>query len=93
MLNDEQKKKIENYISKQEVDVRELDSYRNYGHPNQNFDRFAEPDDERWDEDEEYAKQCEMAIDCIKEDGVNEILGFPESLKDEVIEYIESKKE
>ena len=39
------------------VDVQDLETYKNYGHPPQNYARFPEPDDEEWDEDEYYAAQ------------------------------------
>ena len=82
---------LDDFINEQVIEVQELPSYRCHKH-NQGFDRFAEPDDEDWDEKEEWNEQCEQAIDKIKVDGLWEMTNIPDQYKDEAIEYIESKE-
>ena len=91
MLTAFEKHKLKDFINKQVVDVQELPSYRNHGHPDQNFARFAEPDDEDWDIDEEYQKQGEEAIELIKNDGLWEWTNINDKKQSEAIEFI--KKE
>ena len=92
MLNIEQKKRILKFIEDRDVDVTELESYKNYGHPDQNFARFAEPDEEDWDLDEEYARKCDEAIEYIEHDGCFEWLDIPDEQKDEVIDFIQEEQ-
>ena len=77
------------------ADVQELETYKNYGHPPQNFARFAEPDDEEWDEDEYYAVQLRQAIDYITADGLSEYTSCaPEEEKlyqPKVLEWLEQE--
>ena len=82
---------IDDFISEQVIEVQELDSYRRHRH-NQNFARFAEPDDEDWDEDEEWNAQCEQALRKIKDDGLWEMTNVPDRYQEEAIEYIENRK-
>ena len=42
---------LDDFIQEQVIEVQELDSYRCHKH-SQNFARFAEPDDEDWDEED-----------------------------------------
>lgn len=91
MLNAFEKKKIIDFIEHQYVDVSELNSYKNYGHPAQNFARFAEPDEEDWDLDEEYAKQGESAIECIEHDGLWEYTQIDDSKQEEAIDFIRNE--
>lgn len=87
-LSAKNKNKLKEFINNQVVDVTELDSYVNNGHPDQNFSRFHEPDDEDWDTDEEQEKKGEMAIEKIQGDGLWEWTGIDDRFKDEAIAYI-----
>jgi hypothetical protein len=83
-LTDEHKKAILKAIDNMEVDVWALDSYRNYGHPDQNFARFAEPDDEDWDEQEEWEKKIDQFKDYVESDGIfNYIKGTEEEMEED----------
>lgn len=82
---------LDDFIQEQVIEVQELDSYRCHKH-NQGFDRFAEPDDEDWDEDEEWNAQCEQAIKKIEDDGLWEMTNVPDSYQDEAIEYIRNRE-
>lgn len=82
---------LDDYINDQVVDVESLDSYRCHKH-NQNFDRFAEPDDEDWDEKEEWNSMCDQAIENIKCDGLWECTNVPDQYKEQSIEYIKNQK-
>jgi hypothetical protein len=73
-LTENQKKRILGAIDDIEIDLWALDSYRNYGHPDQNFARFAEPDDEDWDEQEEWEKKIDQFKYYIEADGVFEYI-------------------
>lgn len=92
-LNAKQKNKLKEFINNQVVDVTELDSYVNNGHPDQNISRFNEPDDEEWDTDEEYRKMGEQAIEKIEGDGLYEWTDIDDRFKDEAIAYIEKETE
>lgn len=83
-----EKKKLIKFINGRIIDVTELNSYVNHGHPSQDFARFAEPDDEEWDLDEEYAAQGREAIDCIEHDGLWEWTNIDDSKKAKAIEFI-----
>lgn len=83
---------LDDFIQEQVIDVEGLDSYRCHKH-NQNFDRFAEPDDEDWDEQEEWNAQCEQAIEKIKCDGLWEWTDIPDRYEEEAIEYIKNQEE
>lgn len=65
---------LENLINQQEVDIQELDSYSCSRGYNTDFSRFAEPDDEDWDECEEYQAKAEKLHSCIEQDGWGEYL-------------------
>ena len=82
---------LDDFIQEQVIEVQELDSYRCH-RCNQNFARFAEPDDEDWDENEEWNAQCEQAIRKIKDDGLWEMTNIPDQYQDEAIEYIENRE-
>lgn len=82
---------LDDFIQEQVIDVQELDSYRCHKH-NQNFARFAEPDDEDWDENEEWNAQCEQAIRKIQDDGLWEMTNIPDQYQNEAIEYIENQE-
>lgn len=86
-----EKKKLIKFINGRAINVEDLSSYRNHGHPSQNFARFAEPDDEEWDLDEEYAAQGIEAIDCIEHDGLWEWTQIEDSKQEQAIAFI--KKE
>lgn len=77
------------------VDVQSLETYKNYGHPPQNFARFAEPDDEEWDEDEYYAAQLRQAIEYINADGLFEYTNITEDeepiYQPKVLEWLENE--
>lgn len=81
------KQMLEEFINNQVIDVQELESYHCHRH-NQNFARFAEPDDEDWNVDEEWNAQCEQAIQKIKDDGLWEWTNIPDKYQKEAIEYI-----
>lgn len=87
-LSAKKKNKLKEFINNQAIDVTELDSYVNHGHPDQNFARFPEPDDEDWDTDEEYRKMGEQAIEKIEGDGLYEWTDIDDRFKDEAIAYI-----
>ena len=82
---------LDDFINNQSIDVEELDSYKRYRH-NQNFARFAEPDDEDWDENEEWNKKCEQAIEKINQDGLWEWTNVPDQYTNEAIEYIRKQE-
>lgn len=88
MLTSRQKEKIRDFVNKQEIDVTELSSYVNRGHPPQDYARFPDPDDEEWDEYEEWEEMGDQAIEKIKSDGLWEYTHIKDELKDEAIEYI-----
>lgn len=67
-------------IADTEIDVTELDSYECHRH-SQGYDRFAEPDDEDWDENEEFEKKVEELKDLINCDGWGEHLPVMKSEK------------
>lgn len=89
-LTKEQKQELLDFIDDQEIEVSELESYRCFSH-NQDFARFAEPDDEDWDEDEEYNEMCSQAIRLIQYDGLSEYTNISDDMKEQAIEFIESK--
>jgi hypothetical protein len=66
-LTKQMKAKILEHIEAIDIDVRELASYRNYGHPDQNYARFAEPDDEDWDEEEEWRAKIDDFIETLQQ--------------------------
>lgn len=82
---------LDDFINEQEVDVQGLKSYRCHKH-NQGFDRFAEPDDEDWDENEEWNEKCRQAIEKIKVDGLWEWTNVPDRYKEQAIKYIENQE-
>jgi len=79
------------FIQEQDVDVQELDSYTCHRN-NQNFARFAEPDDEDWDEREEWNAKCRMAVDKINDDGLWEWTNVPDQYKEQAINFIEEQE-
>lgn len=90
-MEKEYRQMIDDFIQEQEIDVQELNSYHCYK-DNQGFDRFAEPDDEDWDVNEEWNAQCEQAIKKIKDDGLWEMTNVPDRYQEEAIEYIKDKE-
>lgn len=82
---------LDDFINEQVVDVQNLDSYRCHKH-SQDFARFAEPDDEDWDENEEWNEKCKQAIEKIKDDGVWEWTNVPDQYQESAIKYIESQE-
>lgn len=82
---------LDDFINEQVVDVQELDSYRCHKH-NQGFDRFAEPDDEDWDENEEWNEKCRQSIEKIKADGLWEWTNVPDQYQKQAINYIENQE-
>lgn len=80
MVKDEDlRRRIEDYIDNIEVEVEELSSYRLHTGKRYDDARFAEPDEECWDEDEEYEVAVNQAYANIKQDGVFETLGIEET--------------
>ena len=88
MLKAIQKKKIKEFVDEQCVDVQYLDSYV-YTQGIAGSARLYDPDEEDWDEAEEYNQQCSMAIEKIKADGLWEYTGISDKHKDEALQYIE----
>ena len=82
---------LDDFIQDQTIEVEELNSYRCHKH-NQNFARFAEPDDEDWDENEEWNAKCKEAISKIKCDGLWECTDIPDQYEKEAIEYIKNQE-
>ena len=82
---------LDDFIQDQTIDVEDLDSYTCHKH-NQNFARFAEPDDEDWDENEEWNEKCRQAISKIKADGLWEWTNVPDQYQTEAIEYIKNQE-
>jgi hypothetical protein len=105
-LTEKMKAKILEHIEAIDIDVRELASYRNYGHPDQNYARFAEPDDEDWDEEEEWRAKLDEFIEvlqhgCLTDEVADlmtdeefaeydETLAGAEAFDDKVIKWLES---
>ena len=85
------RKMLIDFIQEQVVDVQELDSYRCHKHK-QDFARFAEPDDEDWDEKEEWNAKCRMAVDKINDDGLWEWTNVPDQYKEQAINFIEEQE-
>ena len=81
---------LDDFVQEQVIDVESLDSYTCRKH-SQDFARFAEPDDEDWDENEEWNEKCRQAIDKIKADGLWEWTNVPDQYQAEAIEYIKNK--
>lgn len=79
MLEEDLKERIEEYIDNIEVEVEQLSSYRLRKGKRYDDARFAEPDEEYWDEDEEYEAAVNQAYANIKQDGVFETLGIEET--------------
>ena len=86
-----EKKRLIKFINERVINVENLVSYRNHGHPSQNFARFVEPDDEEWDLDEEYMEQGKEAIDCIEHDGLWEWTRIDDSKQQEAIDFIKEE--
>ena len=85
------RKMLIDFIQEQVVDVQELDSYRCHKHK-QDFARFAEPDDEYWDEKEEWNAKCRMAVDKTNDDGLWEWTNVPDQYKEQAINFIEEQE-
>lgn len=68
---------LNDFISDWDYDISKLESYKCTRHA-QNFARFAEPDDEVYDEDELFVAQAREVYDAIKCDGFwNVFKSFP----------------
>lgn len=75
------RKKIDDYIDNIDVDIEELSSYRLHRGKRYDESRFADPDEEEWDEDEEYEEKLQQAYANIISDGVFETLGIEDTVE------------
>lgn len=85
---DNHKEQIKAWIDEIEIDVKELPSYK-YTPACTAFN--PEPEEEYWDEDEEWNAQCDKAIEYIEADGIAEYLNieFENGFDEFLIEKIE----
>lgn len=65
-LNEGQKQFIQDYLNALEIEPEELSSYSRWSHA-QNFDRFREPDDVDWDEEEEWETKRDKLLGDISD--------------------------
>lgn len=75
------RKRIDDYIDSIDVDIEELSSYRLHRGKRYDESRFADPDEEEWDEDEEYEEKLQQAYANIISDGVFETLGIEDTVE------------
>ena len=90
MLKAIHKKKLREFIDEQCVDVQYLDSY-SFTEGMAGSARLYDPDEEDWDEEEEYEEQCKQSIEKIKYDGLWECTGIDDRYKEDAIKYIEGR--
>lgn len=74
-MTEAQKQFIIDYINNLYIDVETLDSYSCRRH-SQSFDRFREPDDVDWDDEEEWEAKREMCLESIRESAEKEKWGW-----------------
>lgn len=99
---EEIQKQLEEYIPQIEVEVTELDSYK-YSPAVYSWQSSSccGPEEEYWDEDEEYQAQVEKLIEYIEADGLCEYITVSDDdceqvsedkvLEQRVIEWLETK--
>lgn len=82
------KKQILEFIWSIDIDYIDLETYKFIPGCHQNMARFAEPDEEDWDEDEEHYVRLEQVIESIEADGLENYVISPEIIAQEYQEKI-----
>lgn len=82
------KKQVIKFIWSIDIDYVDLETYQFIPGCHQNMSRFAEPDEEDWDEDEEHYVRLERAIESIEADGLENYVISPELIAQEYQEKI-----
>lgn len=88
-------KALEKEAEKISVDLEELDSYSSHSSCRYNEERFKEPDDIYYDEDEYYYAQLKTLRRYLEHDGVEETTGIEGSNKYivEALQWIDNTME